>query len=68
MTGCGCGSSFVVEALDKTGIGKFTIVDMDIVNPSNINLQLVALHSIIGIAIDAIDILNVKVNLIKTAH
>lgn len=28
-------SSFVIEALTRAGIGKFTIVDMDIVDPSN---------------------------------
>ena len=28
-------SSFVIEALTRTGIDKLTIVDMDIVDPSN---------------------------------
>ena len=101
--------SFVIETLARAGIGKLTIVDIDIVDPSN-NRQLVALHSIIGIpkvqvmqkritdinpqcqvnapqtfmntengqdlltqqnydyVIDAIDTLNAKVNLVKTAH
>lgn len=110
IAGCGGVGSFVIEALARAGIGKLTIVDMDIVDPSNINRQLVALHSTIGMpkvevmrqriidinpqcqvsalqtfinpensqdlltqqnydyVIDAIDTLNAKVNLVKTAH
>lgn len=110
IVGCGGVGSFVIEALARAGIGKLTIVDMDVVDPSNINRQLVALHSTIGVpkvevmqqriidinpqckvtalqtfinpdnsqalltqqnydyVIDAIDTLNAKVNLVKTAH
>lgn len=110
IAGCGGVGSFVIEALARAGIGKLTIVDMDVVDPSNINRQLIALHSTIGIpkvqvmqqriidinpqcqvnalqtfinpdnsqelltqqsydyVIDAIDTLNAKVNLVKTAH
>ncbi|AEE87396.1 Molybdopterin biosynthesis MoeB protein [Francisella cf. novicida Fx1] len=110
IAGCGGVGSFVIEALARAGIGKLTIVDMDVVDPSNINRQLVALHSTIGMpkvevmqqriidinpqckvtalqtfinpdnsqdlltqqnydyVIDAIDTLNAKVNLVKTAH
>ncbi|APC91471.1 MULTISPECIES: tRNA threonylcarbamoyladenosine dehydratase [Francisella] len=110
IAGCGGVGSFVIEALARAGIGKLTIVDMDVVDSSNINRQLIALHSTIGIpkvqvmqqriidinpqcqvnalqtfinpdnsqelltqqsydyVIDAIDTLNAKVNLVKTAH
>ncbi|AFX70659.1 ThiF family adenylyltransferase [Francisella tularensis subsp. holarctica] len=49
IAGCGGVGSFVIEALARAGIGKLTIVDMDVVDPSNINRQLVALHSTIGV-------------------
>lgn len=110
IAGCGGVGSFVIEALARAGIGNLTIVDMDVVDPSNINRQLIALQSTIGMpkvevmkkrindinrecnvnaletfinpentnelltqykydyVIDAIDTLNAKVNLVKTAH
>ncbi|GAB4222834.1 MAG: tRNA threonylcarbamoyladenosine dehydratase [Francisella sp.] len=110
IAGCGGVGSFVIEAIARAGVGKITIVDMDTVDPSNMNRQLVALHSTIGMpkvevmhkriidinpkcqvnalqtfinyensqelltrqkydyVIDAIDTLNAKVNLVKTAH
>ncbi|MED7818841.1 MULTISPECIES: tRNA threonylcarbamoyladenosine dehydratase [unclassified Francisella] len=110
IAGCGGVGSFVIEALARAGVGNLTIVDMDVVDPSNINRQLVALQSTIGMpkvevmkkrindinrecnvnaletfinpentnelltqykydyVIDAIDTLNAKVNLVKTAH
>ncbi|MEY8766188.1 MULTISPECIES: tRNA threonylcarbamoyladenosine dehydratase [Francisella] len=48
VAGCGGVGSYVIEALARAGIGKLTIVDMDVVDPSNINRQLIALHSTIG--------------------
>lgn len=48
IAGCGGVGSFVIEALARAGVGKLTIIDMDIVDPSNINRQLIALHSTIG--------------------
>ncbi|WP_150467355.1 ThiF family adenylyltransferase [Francisella sp. SYW-9] len=110
IAGCGGVGSFVVEALARAGVGNLTIVDMDVVDPSNINRQLIALQSTIDMpkveimkkrikdinpecnvnaletfinpentnelltqikydyVIDAIDTLNAKVNLVKTAH
>ena len=38
----------VCEALARAGVGKLTIVDGDVVSPSNLNRQIVALHSTIG--------------------
>lgn len=48
IAGAGGVGSFVIEALARSGIGKLTIVDMDTVDSSNINRQLVALHSTVG--------------------
>ncbi|QIV94442.1 tRNA threonylcarbamoyladenosine dehydratase [Allofrancisella frigidaquae] len=48
VAGCGGVGSFVIEALARAGVGKLTIIDMDIVDPSNINRQLIALHSTVG--------------------
>ena len=36
------------EALARTGIGKIDIVDSDTVSLSNINRQIIALHSTVG--------------------
>ncbi len=47
--GVGGVGSYVCEALARSGIGKLDIVDNDTVCPSNINRQLVALHSTIGL-------------------
>ena len=48
VAGCGAVGSFAVEALARSGIGHLTIVDNDVVSITNINRQLVALHSTIG--------------------
>lgn len=47
---CGVGGvgSYVLEGLVRMGIGSFTIVDFDVVDITNINRQLIALHSTIG--------------------
>ncbi len=36
------------EALARGGVGKLTLVDHDRVSPSNLNRQVVALHSTVG--------------------
>ncbi len=46
--GLGGVGSFAAEALARCGIGRMTLVDKDVVEPSNLNRQLVALHSTIG--------------------
>jgi len=46
--GVGGVGSYVVEALARSGVGTLTLVDNDEVMISNINRQLVALHSTIG--------------------
>ena len=46
--GIGGVGSYVVEALVRAGIGKLSIVDFDNVDITNINRQILALHSTIG--------------------
>ena len=46
--GIGGVGSYVVEALARAGIGEFALVDNDLVSLTNINRQIVALHSTIG--------------------
>lgn len=47
--GVGGVGSYVVEALARTGIGNFLIVDNDIISPSNINRQIIATVDTIGL-------------------
>ncbi len=46
--GVGGVGSFVVEALARSGVGSLDLVDNDVVAESNLNRQLIALHSTIG--------------------
>lgn len=46
--GVGGVGGYVVEALVRSGIGEITIVDNDVVSESNINRQIIALHSTVG--------------------
>ena len=46
--GIGGVGSFVVEALARSGIGYLDLIDNDTVSTSNINRQLIALHSTVG--------------------
>lgn len=46
--GIGGVGGFVAEALARSGIGKLTLVDNDVVSESNINRQIIALHSTIN--------------------
>lgn len=46
--GIGGVGSFVVEGLARAGIGNFILIDNDIVDITNLNRQLHALHSTIG--------------------
>ncbi|MFI3229719.1 MAG: tRNA threonylcarbamoyladenosine dehydratase [Bacillota bacterium] len=47
--GVGGVGSYVVEALARSGVGTLTLVDGDVVEASNINRQMIALHSTIGL-------------------
>lgn len=49
VIGLGAVGSFTVEMLARIGIGNITLIDFDVIQESNINRQLFALHSTIGI-------------------
>lgn len=46
--GVGGVGGYVVEALARCGVGAFILTDNDVVSVSNINRQIIALHSTIG--------------------
>ena len=46
--GLGGVGSYVVEALARSGVGALDLIDSDRVDPSNINRQIIALHSTVG--------------------
>ncbi|MCR4693919.1 MAG: tRNA threonylcarbamoyladenosine dehydratase [Pseudobutyrivibrio sp.] len=46
--GIGGVGGYVAEALARVGIGQLTLVDKDTVSESNINRQIIALHSTVG--------------------
>lgn len=46
--GVGGVGGYVCEALARSGIGAIDIIDKDVVSESNINRQIIALHSTIG--------------------
>lgn len=48
--GIGGVGGYVVEALARTGVGELTLVDSDTVAPSNLNRQIIALHSTLGMS------------------
>ncbi|MBR4834116.1 MAG: tRNA threonylcarbamoyladenosine dehydratase [Thermoguttaceae bacterium] len=48
IAGLGAVGSYVVEALARSGVGRFRLVDFDDVQPSNINRQLFATWNTIG--------------------
>ena len=71
--GVGGVGGFVVEALVRSGVGEIDVIDKDTVSLSNINRQIIALHSTVGqpkvevIKNRALDINpNVKINASET--
>ena len=46
--GVGGVGGYTCEALARAGIGKITLIDRDVVSLSNINRQIIALHSTVG--------------------
>ena len=48
VVGLGGVGAYAAEMLCRAGVGKMTLVDADTVQPTNLNRQLVALHSTIG--------------------
>ena len=50
VVGCGAVGSFAIESLARSGIGRMVVVDFDVVEESNINRQLFALNSTLGMS------------------
>ena len=48
VLGCGGVGGYVIEGLARSGIENINIVDSDVVDITNINRQIIALHSTIG--------------------
>ncbi len=48
VVGLGAVGGYALEGLARAGIGRFTLVDFDVVQPTNINRQILALESTIG--------------------
>ena len=48
VVGLGGVGSYAAEALVRAGVGRFLLIDFDIVNLTNLNRQLLAIHSNIG--------------------
>lgn len=48
IAGIGGVGAYAAEMLCRAGVGRMTLVDADIVQPSNINRQLIAFHSSVG--------------------
>lgn len=70
VVGMGGVGSFAAEFIARAGVGKMTIVDGDVVDITNINRQLPALHSTVGkpkvdIVGDRLMDINPKLELIK---
>lgn len=73
--GVGGVGSYAVEALARSGVGALDLIDHDTVSESNINRQLIALHSTVGkykvdVAAERIKDINpsCKVNVHKTFY
>ena len=49
VLGLGGVGSYVVECLARAGIGELTVVDSDVISLSNLNRQLLALSSTVGL-------------------
>ena len=46
--GIGGVGGYVCESLARSGVGAIDLFDMDTVSPTNINRQIIALHSTVG--------------------
>ena len=48
VVGLGGVGAYAAEMIARAGVGRMTVADADVVNTTNINRQLVALHSTVG--------------------
>ncbi len=71
VVGLGGVGAYAAEQICRAGVGKMTIVDGDTIQPSNINRQLPALHSTIGLekaAVVAARLKDINPDLRLTVH
>ena len=69
--GLGGVGSYVCEALARGGIGRIVLIDGDTVDVTNINRQLIALHSTVGLPKTEVmrrRLLDINPNLTVEAH
>ena len=59
VLGCGGVGGYVVEALARSGVGTLIIVDFDVIDETNINRQIIALESTIGLK--KVEVLNERI-------
>lgn len=69
IVGVGGVGGYALEMLTRCGVGSFTIVDMDTVDETNLNRQILALHSTIGraktdVAFERMKDINPSVNIL----
>lgn len=48
VLGCGGVGGYVIEGLIRSGITNITVIDYDVIDETNLNRQIIALHSTIG--------------------
>lgn len=69
--GLGGVGGYVVEALARSGIGALDLIDHDTISPTNINRQLLALHSTVGLSkaeAAKLRVLDINPNISVTVH
>lgn len=49
VAGLGGVGGYVCEVLARAGVGRFLLIDCDIIEPTNINRQIIAAHSTLGL-------------------
>ena len=64
--GVGGVGGYVAEALARSGVGKIDIIDKDTVSLTNINRQIIALHSTIGKA--KVEVMKERILLMETTR
>ena len=64
VLGVGGVGGYVVESLVRSGIGKFILVDFDVIDETNINRQIIALESTIGLK--KVDVLEKRIKEINS--
>ena len=59
VVGVGGVGAYAAEMIARAGVGRMTLVDGDVVSDSNINRQLPALHSTVGL--DKVEVMRQRI-------